>query len=933
MSLIVRLVRGEWKRDETGCYEHVSEIEGFCLAVRLREKDSYARVVEVVKDKLKLRPEDDIELSYQWPQWMMGPDWQRANPIHIHDDEDMSLFMAIRADLEEMHLKVKIVRGTMTERTVNSYRSHIDIGSMSAEAISDRYWNSAETRAVWNTAVTRMLLRNLSDNAAGSSSPHVTQPEGMAGAMGRKQAGGIVINDNQGITGVGSVDPINMTQPENGVSAKGKEPAIDEETRRDLEFEMWRRNKQAEMLKEIYATEMTLGVPERTEEEKTPEKRTARALDFGDQNKDGTNPNIEVQLTLASAEPNTDGPMIVSVSSTDSTYGTPTELSASLSFDSDELMDDTDISSNNCLSQIGEDMLAHYYSDPDGPLCMGPTDTTNMNKRKAVSAPGAKTFQDLGEASTARVGAKMGEMVLKEIPVPTVLYDRDAPPYFDDPGEEDYLHRALMDADYEGDDIFIGRLFKSKEDCATKLAIHAIRRKFHFIYAKSCPNILLAVCVSHTCQWRVYATKLEDSERFEVKSATLHHTCSVDARGDFHKQASTAVIGKLMRTKYLGVGGGPRPNELRKMLRQEFSLNVSYWKAWRAREIAMDNAMGSAMGSYALIQPYFKLLLETNPNSLVALETEKDSSGGVYPMASHAACVVHLKRNIVAMFKSEALSVLVARAARAYRLSDFNGIFAEIRAMHPPCADYLTGIGFEHWTRSHFVGDRFNFMTSNIAESLNNVLTMARDYPVISILESLRTTLVTWFALRREAAQQEGNILPPKVNEMVIENFEKGAGYVVLKIGEANYEVRDRNDSGFAVNLWERTCTCREFQLLTIPCSHAIAAAIKEGIRVDTMVGIHHTVPHLRLAYQGIIMPVPDMDTLTPSPDDIGGGKLAPPYVRRPPGRPRKRRMLSRGEFKNFGEKVFTLQGNWPQQGNMPWADSGTIPTNLPYEC
>jgi len=41
----------------------------------------------------------------------------------------------------------------------------------------------------------------------------------------------------------------------------------------------------------------------------------------------------------------------------------------------------------------------------------------------------------------------------------------------------------------------------------------------------------------------------------------------------------------------------------------------------------MDNAMGSAMGSYALIKPYFKLLLETNPNSLVALDTEKDNQG------------------------------------------------------------------------------------------------------------------------------------------------------------------------------------------------------------------------------------------------------------------------------------------------------------------
>jgi len=50
-------------------------------------------------------------------------------------------------------------------------------------------------------------------------------------------------------------------------------------------------------------------------------------------------------------------------------------------------------------------------------------------------------------------------MIVKDTPVATVLYDRDAPSYFDDPGEEG----------------------KNKEDCATKLAIHAIHRKFHFI--------------------------------------------------------------------------------------------------------------------------------------------------------------------------------------------------------------------------------------------------------------------------------------------------------------------------------------------------------------------------------------------------------------------------------------------------------------------
>jgi len=104
--------------------------------------------------------------------------------------------------------------------------------------------------------------------------------------------------------------------------------------------------------------------------------------------------------------------------------------------------------------------------------------------------------------------------------------------------------------DYEGDVIFMGRLFKNKDDCCTKLAIHAIRRKFHFIrairrkfhfiHAKSCPTMVIAVCVGNTCPWRVYATKLVDSDRFEVRTTILQHTSSVDARGNLYKQASTS---------------------------------------------------------------------------------------------------------------------------------------------------------------------------------------------------------------------------------------------------------------------------------------------------------------------------------------------------------------------------------------------------------
>ncbi|XP_024010927.1 uncharacterized protein LOC112086250 [Eutrema salsugineum] len=579
-----------------------------------------------------------------------------------------------------------------------------------------------------------------------------------------------------------------------------------------------------------------------------------------------------------------------------------------------------------------------------------------------------------------------------ETRVKPALHERDAPPYFDYPmAGADAIARGLRDAQYEGDDIYVGRIFKTKDDCKLKLAIHAINRRYHFKTVNSQPENVIVVCVGPTCPWRIYAVQMEDNMRFEVRTVNSNHTCSVDARGDFHRVASTEVIGKMVHERYGLNIKGPRACDLRRLLRQEYSLHVSYWKAWRAREIAIDNTLGGAAAIFALVTPYFEKILTSNPNSVVALETETSASGvgyqymrkvividathlsgryggclmaasaqdgnfqvfpigfgivnsenddswewflrkltaivpdehdlvfvsdrhasiyaairKVYLMSSHGACIVHLQRNVVTNFKSDHLSHLTSVAARAYRFSDFEKAFMEIKALDERCAEYLQRIGFEHWTRSHFVGERYNVMTSNISESLNKVMTMVREYPIISILETIRTTLVSWFAIRRESANTETDVVNPKIQEMLIESFHKPSGYFVMKIGNGLYEVRDKMDTAFAVSLWEQTCSCKEFQLLHIPCFHAIAAALKEGVRVDNLVDIHYTTQYRKLAYSKVIMPVPDMDHLAPRPDDIGGGKLAPPAVRRPPGRPRKQRILSQGEFKRVSRRKCT---------------------------
>ncbi|CAN6817630.1 unnamed protein product, partial [Brassica oleracea] len=120
----------------------------------------------------------------------------------------------------------------------------------------------------------------------------------------------------------------------------------------------------------------------------------------------------------------------------------------------------------------------------------------------------------------------------------------------------------------------------------------------------------------------------------------------------------------------------------------------------------------------------------------------------VYPAAKHCACLLHLQRNVQTIFKKKHLLYFMGKAARAYKLEDFYLHFNEIKQIDMACADYLIQIGLEHCARSHFEGERYNIMTSNLAESLNAALFEAREYPILPLLEYIRSMMMGWFSAR-----------------------------------------------------------------------------------------------------------------------------------------------------------------------------------------
>lgn len=118
-------------------------------------------------------------------------------------------------------------------------------------------------------------------------------------------------------------------------------------------------------------------------------------------------------------------------------------------------------------------------------------------------------------------------------------------------------------------------------------------------------------------------------------------------------------------------------------------------------------------------------------------------------------------------------------------------------------------------------------------------------------------------------------------------------------IAEGEYEVRNKEAATLHVNLYHKTCTCYEFQALMIPCIHAIAAATRAQIRIDSLVDDCYSRSTYRAAYSKIINHVVEYESIEilSSESSVSGVEINPPSSRRPPGRPRKSQILSRGEF------------------------------------
>lgn len=571
----------------------------------------------------------------------------------------------------------------------------------------------------------------------------------------------------------------------------------------------------------------------------------------------------------------------------------------------------------------------------------------------------------------------------------------DIPPMFDD---TEYERDPIPDLDRDdGDEVYKGKVYASKEDCQIGLAIYAIKNMFHYKQTMTKRESFVCNCSDQRCEWRILAVEKRESGYYEIRKAQLEHTCTTETRQKYMKKATAKVIAAVYKAKFGEPVKGPKPMDLQQLVLEELRVSSSYMKCWRARSKAIEEVHGNDLDAFSKLEEYLHLLKLANPGTITDIVTDIEENGkerflymflafgasitgfrklrrvlvvdgthlrGIYkgvlltasgqdanfqvfplafavvdsendaswtwffqkveriiadcptltiisdrhlsiytakhrvfPKAHHGACIVHLERNVTSKFKNKGLGRMVRNAGCEFKVSAFNKIYKEIKAKNNECGTYLFNIGMAHWTRCYFQGERYNLMTSNIAETLNKALKEGRASPIVELLEFIRAMLTRWFSARRKKSQKHKGLVPPYVDKVMLKTMFRMEGSKIGSVTDWSYEIVGQFGEKHLVNLDAKKCNCKSYDKLQIPCGHAMMAANNLGVPYATLVGHCYKTATWAATYEGVVNPPID-ESEVEMPLEIKDHLILSPRTRRPTGRPRELRIPSIGEFK-----------------------------------
>ncbi|XP_052206856.1 uncharacterized protein LOC127811190 [Diospyros lotus] len=374
-----------------------------------------------------------------------------------------------------------------------------------------------------------------------------------------------------------------------------------------------------------------------------------------------------------------------------------------------------------------------------------------------------------------------------------------------------------------------------------------------------------------------------------------------------HCQAKSIVIGSHVKLYYEDVKRIHKPKDIINDVRKEFGVNISYSKAWRLWEKALDMIWRGAEESFQLLPSYLYMLKLKNPRTIVEIESDSESRFKYLFMAI-GACL--------ARFRSQMRPIIVVDACflkGKYLGSLFVVTYKDDNNNVYPIAwgvgDSENDVSWE-WHKSiskavlivfpnalnvhciYHIGQnvKAKFQHENAHALFYKATKAYREsefHELFNELERYDPAVETYL---REAgfscwahaysdgkrfdimmtniaechnaalanawsASKMGGHLTSWAEGEIAKRFALCQYWQSEPIDMYKFNVKDGNSSGI-VDLKAKTCTCQVFDFKKLPCGHALAVARSRNIDSYTLSFAYYQTKALLCAYADPIMPI-----------------------------------------------------------------------------
>ena len=140
------------------------------------------------------------------------------------------------------------------------------------------------------------------------------------------------------------------------------------------------------------------------------------------------------------------------------------------------------------------------------------------------------------------------------------------------------------------------------------------------------------------------------------------------------------------------------------------------------------------------------------------------------PNAEYRNCVRHLYTNFKKnpLNKGKELKDCFWKAARSTYLEEFVDVMNEMKALSIAAHQWFQEKDPSQWSKSHFsTFVKCDMLLNNLFESFNKFILDARDKPILTLMEIIRTKLMQKVALKSKMAEKFVGPLCPKIQKKI----------------------------------------------------------------------------------------------------------------------------------------------------------------------